>query len=426
VSFAILREFTFNEIQVMQKKERKTNSTPKSNTKNPTKFLISYPFGLQKYIDDMLQYELKNCEMVEKHDTFAVFLTSSNSTKVGKLPFASNVYIYIKKFTHQNVVAPAKQLQWAIKKSTIIEKLQKIPLEFHNYRLMSQKQGSTNSLPKDNKKVLSAKLRCYLNVKVSHTSPEVEIWFIQVNDNLGFCGLKINSELQSNKRQRNKLQKGELRPEIAYFLNFLAVADDLNKCCKRDRVAFGKQISCNNQKSSDDKANSDIQRDVCTRQAIVPSDYQGAVFWDPFAGSGALPFSAAKFFDYDKIVASDIDLANLKENYEDLPCNIQEKVLCLQMDVGNLSRIPDCSICRVVTDPPWGIYNPEVDIYQLYETFLTQLAKKMCVSSIVVLLIKKKYLSLIRSLETYNVSEIIDISIWGQKAKIVKLTFQKD
>jgi 23S rRNA G2445 N2-methylase RlmL len=273
------------------------------------RYFISFPFGLGEYIPNMLENELQNVQVQNVFSTHAVFLTSDSRQTIMNLPFASQIYIYIKQFNHPNVIAPEKQLRWAVEKPTFIEALRGISYKFQKYRIFGQSDSETISLPKALKRNFIEKLEYYEDIRFDNENPEAEIWFVEANkdskpngEKVGLCGIKISSHPDYH----HTLKKGELRPEIAYFLNFLA-----------EPVKRGTML-------------------------------------DPFAGSGAIPISAAENFNYREIIVGDKDLAGFNENLMKWKSRFNEKIIKVQeFDATQMKTIKDNTIDRIVTDPPW-------------------------------------------------------------------------
>ena len=142
-------------------------------------------------------------------------------------------------------------------------------------------------------------------------SPTNEIWFSIRREGFAFCGELISKREFTEKN----LNKGELRPEIAYLM-----------CCYAE---------------------------------IQPED----VILEPFCGYGSIPIQLSKRFPCHKIYASDIDgekVKRLEQMAHGPQTNIQ------QADAFELAHIPDDSIDKIITDPPWGLWENIDDIEGFY------------------------------------------------------------
>lgn len=94
------------------------------------------------------------------------------------------------------------------------------------------------------------------------------------------------------------------------------------------------------------------------------------VFLDPFAGSGSIARARVKF-PFTKIYAGDIGPKDR---------NIQ------RMDATKLEDFEDGSVDKIVTDPPWGIFDGKIDIPTLYNKFLVSFYRVLKKGGIVVIL----------------------------------------
>lgn len=354
----------------------KNNKRKFGSDNREVRYIISYPFGLSNYIKRMLKYALGSVKVEEVLPTYAIFVTRVPIIKVKKLPFVSNVYLYIKKFTHKEIADPRAQLEWAVDRPTLVEELKELPFEFETYRIFGQDQGETVSLPKDYQKNLRDKLNYYNRLEFSSISPDAEIWFIKARDNFGFCGLKISFHPD----YQEILQKGELRPEIAYFLNFFA-----------EPVVDGTLL-------------------------------------DAFAGSGAIPISAAKYFEYERIIAADKDLSHMEKRFDSKNLDaivgskeVLDKIELLEVEAATLDSIGPNSVDRIVTDPPWGIFEKRYDVERLYPRFLKSSAAKLKRHGKTILLVSPDIVEIIAESDSYDIEEVVPLSIWGRDAKALKL-----
>ena len=108
---------------------------------------------------------------------------------------------------------------------------------------------------------------------------------------------------------------------------------------------------------------------MCCFAEIEPED----VVLEPFFGYGSIPIQMEKRFACKKIYASDIDEEKVKRlalRQAQRPRNAQgtqsEKLVVQQADVFELSHISDNSIDKIITDPPWGLWEDIPDIEDFY------------------------------------------------------------
>lgn len=117
------------------------------------------------------------------------------------------------------------------------------------------------------------------------------------------------------------------------------------------------------------------------------------IFLDPFMGSGAIPLERARMGPYHFIFAGDIDekkVEHLKtvlkqKEWEKRRKTIFPKVL----DAANLANFETGFITRLVSDPPWGLYEDlgAAALQALYINFLREAARILAKTGRMVLLV---------------------------------------
>ena len=201
-------------------------------------------------------------------------------------------------------------------------------------------------------------------------SPTTEIWYSIRREGFAFCGQLITKREFTEKN----LNKGELRPEIAYLISSFA----------------------------------DIQKDD--------------VILEPFCGYGSIPVQLVKKFHFSKLYASDID-------NEKISMNSQKKQLknnpCLdlrQADAFNLSHIEDKSINLVITDPPWGFYEDIGDVKTFYKKMFASFDRILKDEGrMVILSARKEELEEVISELGYKIEACLHTLVNGKKAGLYKI-----
>ena len=136
-----------------------------------------------------------------------------------------------------------------------------------------------------------------------------EFWFLSRSEGFALFMERQAPERRAAEKER-KLKKGELRPQLAYCLNRLA----------------------------------------------MPSTHD--IMVDPFCGYGAITRARKIHFPCRRIYGLDIDGEKIKA----LPSDINYK----RADIAQLSSIFKAqSVDVIITDPPWGIYKND-DIVKIY------------------------------------------------------------
>ena len=118
---------------------------------------------------------------------------------------------------------------------------------------------------------------------------------------------------------------------------------------------------------------------------------EGELMLDPFCGSGAIPLMRATQFPRGLVLASDLDAAlveKLKAKVKE--GDLKRRVVVRQGDARQLSRYADGSIHKIVTDPPWGLFQelaggPEA----FYREVLAELARVLIAGGLLVILLAR-------------------------------------
>lgn len=154
-------------------------------------------------------------------------------------------------------------------------------------------------------------------LKIDRLSPTNEVWFSIRREGFAFCGELITKREFTEKN----LNKGELRPEIAYLI-----------CCFAN-----------------------IKKD----DTIL----------EPFCGYGSIPVQLAKKFRFAKLFISDSDETKVKltAKRKQISSATEGLIDYRTADALALPHIEDNSISLVITDPPWGFYEDIGDIRIFYK-----------------------------------------------------------
>lgn len=110
------------------------------------------------------------------------------------------------------------------------------------------------------------------------------------------------------------------------------------------------------------------------------------IFLDPFTGYGSIPHQRLNF-PLNKIIACEINNDLIKK----LSSKFNNQIEVVQADALKISTKYLDTIDKIVTDPPWGLYEL-IDIHDFYTKMLTEFVKILKPSGIIVLLTYQKEL----------------------------------
>lgn len=311
--------------------------------------------GLSSVVEKWLKGNSSpNLNISELLDGLVVYQTNNSISEVREYPIFNNSFVLLKKFKANSLPIFDFEIERGWLKG------------YKTFRIIYSNENQISKINKNKlakyEQVIIQKTR----LKLDRTNPDTEIWIIKRSEGINLVGLRItqNSSLEKT------LHKGELRPQLAYFLNYLS------------------------EPNSND------------------------IFLDPFTGHGSIPKSRIKYFPAKVIIVSDNDsllLDNLKNKLKDARVE--------PWNALNLKEIQNNSIDKIVTDPPWGIYIKELDIEEFYKKSLNEFARITKKDGIIVILTSQKALMdrlLTRSKEL-QLKEKLDILVSGKKSSIYKI-----
>ncbi len=203
--------------------------------------------------------------------------------------------------------------------------------------------------------------------------PAHELWLSYRSEGHGFLLLRLTRHTAYEK----VLEKGELRPELAWMLCWLS------------------------------------------------EPREGELVLDPFCGSGAIPLlraSRVAQFPRGLVLASDLDAAQVEKLKTRVKhADLRRRVVVRQGDARHLSRYEDGSIHKIVTDPPWGIFRElEEGPETFYREVLAELGRVLAPGGLLVILLARPDFPLPLPI-TLEVVESWPILVSGKKAVVHKL-----
>lgn len=238
------------------------------------------------------------------------------------------------------------------------------------FRIMISDKNNLVSIDKKNKQDLENLIVRQTSLRVDRALADEEFWILKRSENMALFMQRLYNH--AHKAYDKILQKGELKPEIAYILNYLS--------------------------------------------SPSPDD----VYLDPFSGSGALAYSRQYYFGpCKKLYVFDVDPNKIKTiqaitRAESITCDIRA------VDIFDIcTAIPPHTVTKIVTDPPWGYFEQIENMYSFYCNMLEKLIKITASDAdFIILTSREQDFSL--ALKNYNIINLQqhDILLSGKKATI--------
>lgn len=325
-------------------------------------FISYFTTGFQNVIEKDFCQSFSCCKILHIFDGLVHYSFNGNSRDLEKKIYFNNTFFVIKtwqKFSG-NFLAMVNDF-CRERKYFLINK--------GSFRVRFLKENQFEKVDKN--VVLKAEENILKNskLKADRVSPTAEIWFVIRRDGFAFCGQLISKREFTEKN----LNKGELRPELAYLICHFADFKD------------------------------------------------NAVILEPFCGYGAIPVQLVKKFRFSHIFISDIDDEKIKilkekkqfkdKNFIDIECE----------DAFLLKNILDKSIDTVITDPPWGFYEDLGNICDFYDKMFCSFKRVLKNDGkLIILSARKEEIEKSAQNHNFKISEKIDTLVNGKKAAVYK------
>ncbi len=319
---------------------------------------------------DVLEKELSNFKLNLLLDGLIVYKTNSELSRIKQLRFINNSFLLLKMIKVKDADQALNEIvSWALTRPISTHLISNfLPTGRHSFRVMFWKENQSISADSRILVELEKKFRND-QLFVNRTNPTIEFSFLTRNEGYGLFGLRLTR----HKDYKKILHKGELRPEIA---NLMCLLSEPN-----------------------------------------PKD----VFLDSFAGYGAIPIERASF-PYAKIYAGDIN-GQLVNELAKKSIKYGKRFRVIKLDATRLTEFKDELIDKIVTDPPWGLYDENVILENLYIGFLKEFERILSPQGVIVLLTAAKGCveECLTKIPMLNLVRKYNILVSGKKASIYKL-----
>ena len=331
-----------------------------------TTYLSTFAAGLGGPVRSALEERLPGVRVGLELDgliTYQSGESSRDAAAVRALPFFNNSFLVLK-----------EMLAGALKDGDLARRL---PSHLRGtFRLVTSWSNVLTAVDRELLEKVEDRIAATTRMRSHRGRPDHELWLSYRSEGHGFLLLRLTRHTAHEKL----LDRGELRPELAWMLCWLS------------------------------------------------EPREGELMLDPFCGSGAIPMmraSRATQFPRGLVLASDLDAAlveKLKARVKE--GDLKRRVVVREGDARQLSRYEDGSIHKIVTDPPWGSFQELADGPEtFYREVLAELARVLAPGGIlVILLARADFLGpLLATLPALELVESWPILVSGKKAEIFKL-----
>lgn len=301
-------------------------------------YFSTFITGFDKVVEKALIDRLKDVQIELLTDGLVIYKTTAKPDEIKKLKFLNNSFVLFKRFDEVSEGSIKNILESLIQDQNLVNTVrQSFPGKNLKFRIRASIKNQFVSIDRNLLINLENKItRNVRNFRVDRSLPDVEFFITVRSEGFGLAGAQFTSRPNYEKT----LEKGELYPELAYILCLIS------------------------EPNIDD------------------------VFFDPFAGHGSIPAQRLRF-PHKEIRAGEID----RDLQRKLEKKFGKKVIVDPVDALSLSTISDSSIDKIVTDPPWGLYETSKDIPEFYALMLKQFHRVLRDNGIIVILTAQKELT---------------------------------
>jgi len=332
-------------------------------------YAFSCPSGLRDVLRRHLTQDPKWKDMITPvggDESLLVFTANLPPSEVSKLPFPSFLVISQKEFPPST---PINQIANTLVNPKILSSFRRnINPHHRSFRFMVSIEGRLLAIDPNLRRKIENQIQKTFHLQHNPHKAKNEFWIVVRRDGLSFFGLRL--------RVGGEREKGELSAAVTYLLN-----------------AFSQP---------------------------KPND----VFLDPFAGTGAIAASRAEYFPAQRIIAFDNNPQLLKKLEKRLKRYPNTHVSLA--DALNMNTISDSSIDVIVTDPPWGEYQPlpfsPSDFYQKMLEEFKRIIKRN--GRVVVLMGRSQEENFEEAVKStkFSITEKLNVLVAGRKAAVYLLT----
>ena len=328
-------------------------------------FVSSFITGFQSVVEADLNKHFKNLKILNLYDGLVHYRFDGDSRELEKIIYFNNTFFVLK-------TMKGKGLNFNSLVGAVCSSKNYFLVNKGSFRVRFQNENQFAKVDKNLTRRTEEYVIANSKLKLDRLSPTNEIWFSIRREGFAFCGELISKREFTEKN----LNKGELRPEIAYLI-----------CC------FAQ---------------------IQNEDTIL----------EPFCGYGSIPVQLAKKFRFKKLYVSDIEEERVLQTSSRKQLSMAQEGLidCRTSDALKLSHLEDKSISLVITDPPWGYYEDIGDIKEFYNKMFGSLRRVLADNGrMVILSARKEELEFTAKENGFKIKNSLHTLVNGKKAGVYEL-----
>lgn len=270
-------------------------------------YYSSFISGFEDIVSTLIRREIPEAKNIRMLDGAVVYETDIETSKLQEIRCFNNTFLILKQAenaTPEDLIAKVLSDKRVGKNG--------FPIPVKAFKLFVSVENKLVSIDKSLNYKLVERLKQLTKKPFDSRKADTEFWALQRSENISLFMLRLT-------KNKKKLERGELRPELTNLLCHLS----------------------------------------------IPSEND--VFLDPFCGSGAIPLERSRIMDFKGIFAQDKNaelIQFLKERIKGIKRAKMQKSFFVKNQDFFENKFNNGFIDVIVTDPPWGIYEKiEADFY---------------------------------------------------------------
>lgn len=326
-------------------------------------FISSFITGFQSVVESDLTLRFPKLKIINLYDGLIHYRFDGDSHELEKIIYFNNTFFVLKTMKGKGLNFPSLVGSvYSGKNYFLVNK--------GSFRVRFQNENQFAKVDKNLARRAEDYVLANSKLKLDRLSPTNEVWFSIRREGFAFCGELISKREFTEKN----LNKGELRPEIAYL--------------------------------------------ICSFADIRPED----TILEPFCGYGSIPVQIAKKFHFEKLYVSDLDEERASQTASRKQLSAPN-IECCRADAMELDHIKDKSISLVITDPPWGYYEELPDIEGFYKEMFKSFDRVLADGGrMVILSARKEELEKTVAQAGFKIKNSLHTLVNGKKAGLYYLT----
>jgi tRNA (guanine6-N2)-methyltransferase len=339
-------------------------------------YAASFVSGLQRVVGPAIEHACPDAEVEHLLDGLVVFRTDAPLDEIKRWRFINNLFLVIRSFSGLGDDTMTTMLEAVAAPDTWDDWDASAFRPGRTFRIVTSEQNQSVSVDAGLLRAAQVAVSNHTGSRPSTHKPETEFWALRRSEGLGLFMQRLTRHASFERM----LDRGELRPDLCHALCLLSEPND------------------------DD------------------------VFLDPFCGSGAIPLGRARSFPFKLIFATDTDAdktSQLRRTVKGMRTKrLVRSFIARPADALDMSKLDDGFVTRIVTDPPWGLFEDVgMNVAEFYAKMLREFRRVLAPGGIAVILTaaKDELAAAVDALDDVDVQETYDILVSGKKAAIYKL-----